>query len=292
MENDVFIVAPTDVNWYEFQKRNGFADYINFWTPSDWRFKALKPGGKLVFKLKGPGDYVGGYGSFVEYKYQTLEMTWNEFGRRNGIEDKDTFIAAIGGYKKYSKYQEPKCGCIVLYDVVYFDSPLKLSDYSIDFDLHTVKFKTYNTAFPFERIEYRQDDFSLVDQTKKKKKVQSVTDREGQGEFRAEISRAYCHKCCISGESMPELLQAAHIQDYINKESNHVQNGLLLRIDLHKLFDNGLLYIDDEYKVHISPLIKSEDYRKFEGQRIALPDQESCWPSLTALLNKAKSFRC
>ena len=91
---------------------------------------------------------------------------------------------------------------------------------------------------------------------------------------------------------MPELLQAAHIQDYINKESNHVQNGLLLRIDLHKLFDNGLLYIDDEYKVHISPLIESEDYRKYEGQRIALPVQESCWPSLTALLNKVKSFRC
>ena len=45
----------------------------------------------------------------------------------------------------------------------------------------------------------------------------------------------------VTSESTLEVLEACHIQDYKNDKSNHHQNGLLLRVDLHKLYDNGLL---------------------------------------------------
>ena len=286
---ETFIAAITNRDWFDYQKSHGFIDRINFWTPTRWRYKDLRPGVKMVFKLKGSGDFAGGYGIIQEYKYQSLEETWNEFGRRNGFDNKTSFLE---GLCKTKSGISLKCGCIVLSDVVFWDKEVKLSDYNLEFKTRgTQTGKTYTCSFPFSNLDIQTETFSLVQSSEKKKRTQSVTDRDGQGEFHAKISRTYHHKCCISGEEAPELLQAAHIQDYINKESNHVQNGLLLRIDLHKLFDNGLLYIDDHYVVHISPLVKSEDYRKYDGKILTLPKQKSDWPSLNALQIKEKSFR-
>ena len=100
----------------------------------------------------------------------------------------------------------------------------------------------------------------------------------------------------MNKEQFIELV-AAHIQEYYNKHSHHIQNGLLLRIDIHKLFDSGLLYIEEknrdggEFVVHISSLVQSENYRNLEGKNISLPDEKSDWPSSAALVYKEKSFR-
>ncbi len=286
----MFAVAPTDQAWLEYQRTNNFNDQINFWTPSDWAIKALHPGDIIIFKLKGAGDLCGGYGTFLEYKYQSLNDTWDEFGRRNGFDNKEAFLYGLGAYQLSNKSPKTHCGCIVLRDVIYFDTPVKLSDYGIVFKPQVVKFATYVEPFPMGSSS-DQGKFTLVSPGNKKKSKQQTTLREGQSQFHTEISIAYHHRCCISGETTPELLQAAHIQDYINRESNHIQNGLLLRIDLHSLFDNGLLYIDENYIVHISPLISSDDYKKFDNKKIALPDNQYSWPSLEALAYKTKSFR-
>lgn len=289
----MFVVAATDSSWFHYLKLNHFIDQVNFWSPGSMSFKALKPGEHLVFKLKGSEDLAGGYGVFEEYKYQSLDETWNEFGRRNGFDRKEDFVKVIEDYKKKMDIQTDtnECGCIILSDVVFWDNPVKLSDYGIVFKKSTVRYAKYDAPFPFAEATSRQNGFSLVNTTKKKKASHTVTEREGQGQFHAEVCVAYGHKCCISGERTPELLQAAHIQDYINKDSNHIQNGLLLRVDLHTLFDNGLLFIDDNYMVHVSPLVTSQEYRKYDGKIIALPKDTSAWPSQEALRLKENSFR-
>lgn len=290
----MFTIAVTDRDWYEYQKRNGFINRINFWTPHVWKV-ALAADTKIVFKLKKaankPGDEIGGYGRFVEYKSQTLDQSWKEFGRRNGCDTKEEYIAKLTKGKGNASYV---CGCIVLDDVVFFDEPKRLADYGLSFSPNIVTYKNETSAFPDfgqQNVVSSHSSFSLVTPTKKEKKMQSMTERVGQGQFHSDVSTAYNHRCCITGESTPELLQAAHIQDYINKESNHIQNGLLLRIDIHKLFDSGLLYIDQNYHVHVSPLVKSQEYRNLDNHPISLPNNPSEYPSKAALLFKEKSFR-
>ena len=63
----------------------------------------------------------------------------------------------------------------------------------------------------------------------------------------------------------------------------HVQNGLALRTDLHKLFDAGLLTIDDEYRLAISSRLKSEGYAAYHGRKMLLPDKAAHRPSREAL---------
>ncbi len=83
---------------------------------------------------------------------------------------------------------------------------------------------------------------------------------------------------------MIDVLEAAHVSAYRGAHSHHPQNGLLLRGDLHTLFDLGLLAIDADYRVALAPRIgASELYRALAGRKIHLPDLEVDRPSLEAL---------
>lgn len=139
-------------------------------------------------------------------------------------------------------------------------------------------------------IHVVSDFIPLSDDIVKTKVMTESVVRDGQDEFRESLFKAYDGKCCITGESTKETLQAAHIQSYVNKDSHHVQNGLLLRADLHLLYDNGLLTVDHDYKVRISKRIESEYYQGFNGRQITLP-LDPCWyPSKEALKIKMKEF--
>lgn len=130
----------------------------------------------------------------------------------------------------------------------------------------------------------------LLLKTEKSKKDVTLPDRKGQEFFRTQLVSAYSNRCCITGEKISELLEAAHIQPYIDKRSNHIQNGLLLRVDLHKLFDNWLMYIDENFIINLSPCVKSKYYRNFNGKQISLPNDENCHPSKEALKAREIEF--
>src|ERR1039458_7049274 len=70
-----------------------------------------------------------------------------------------------------------------------------------------------------------------------------VLERIGQVRFRKELKSVYGNQCCISGCTVAEALDGAHIDPYVGSGSNRPQNGLLLRRDLHALFDAGLLAV-------------------------------------------------
>jgi putative restriction endonuclease len=111
--------------------------------------------------------------------------------------------------------------------------------------------------------------------------------RVGQGAFRVLVTDAYLRRCTITGEKTLPVLEAAHIKPYSMIGLNSVNNGLLLRSDLHKLFDNGYITVTKDYKVEISKRIKEEfengrEYYKFHGSSlISLPS------SIYDLPNKA-----
>jgi putative restriction endonuclease len=117
-------------------------------------------------------------------------------------------------------------------------------------------------------------------------------DRKGQPIFRQQVLRSYGYQCCISGDKIEELLEAAHIQPYVDERSNHPQNGLCLRVDLHRLFDAGLIAITDDLTVRVSKRLKGTSYYDLLGTKIRLPSDEALWPSTSAIgIRNTQEFR-
>lgn len=113
--------------------------------------------------------------------------------------------------------------------------------------------------------------------------------REGQDRFRTALLEAYDGKCAISGYDAPETLEAAHIFPYTGPASNRVSNGLLLRSDLHALFDRGALAIHEtSYEVLLKPHVAVTRYSELrrldrDGRRLRLPRKRVFYPSTAAL---------
>lgn len=97
-----------------------------------------------------------------------------------------------------------------------------------------------------------------------------VAARKGQAAFRNALL-ADCRDCCVvSGCNLAELLEAAHIDPYMDINSQSVDNGWILRADLHTLFDRHLLgFHPESLTVHIHPLAQVSGYGEFENRSIA-----------------------
>ncbi len=296
----MFAISPTDIEWFKFLRREGLNSEINFWTPTPWNVSQLSSGDKLYFMLKSPIRKIGGYGQFVEYQNMGLNDAWNKFGLKNGCVSKIELINRLDNYKAANSSDgrsvtESEIGCIILTNSVFYDDDkfLDLDNYDISFSKYIVKMKYFSEKDPLELdSELTSNDFELRPITiEKLKRSRFVTYRKGQSRFQSIITAAYSNKCCITDETTPELLEAAHIQPYIDLESHHVKNGLLLRIDLHKLYDSGLMYIDEYFKVHISPEVKSKYYQSLNGVTIKLPENKNDYPSIAALQFRKSEFR-
>ncbi len=66
-----------------------------------------------------------------------------------------------------------------------------------------------------------------------------VTPRLGQGAFRLAMTDSYDRRCAVTGERTLPILDAAHIQAFAAGGAHEIANGLLLRTDIHRLFDLG-----------------------------------------------------
>jgi hypothetical protein len=126
------------------------------------------------------------------------------------------------------------------------------------------------------------DPTDLIDA--RQRLVAAVVSRRGQQAFRQSLFAAYENKCAISGTNVPAVLEAAHIYPYRGPETNHASNGILLRADLHTLFDLGLLKINPQtFQVELATEIEVSEYSPFNGLTISLPKSESHRPNPEAL---------
>jgi hypothetical protein len=122
-----------------------------------------------------------------------------------------------------------------------------------------------------------------------RKSLVQITLRPEQAKFREKLMIVYGRKCVITGCKIPEILQAAHIVPYAKNPKNHIINGLLLRSDIHALFDRGLLEIERkptaEYlEVILAPSLQREhDYSPLHKRKIALEIDKANYPCSEAL---------
>ncbi len=146
-----------------------------------------------------------------------------------------------------------------------------------------------------EDLKKLQEDkvFNYYDIDDAKEKINRyIVLRQGQPKFRKELLENYKQKCCMSECDVRDTLEACHIYPYMGPKTNHVQNGIILRADLHTLYDRGLISIDEDYKIRLSEVLKiSRFYKHLDGKTITLPTSEKNRPSLESIRIKLQEFK-
>lgn len=118
----------------------------------------------------------------------------------------------------------------------------------------------------------------------RRRALREVVQRRGQGKFRKALINAYGGRCAITGCPVVPLLEAAHITPYLGPDTNAVTNGLLLRADIHTLWDLGLMAVDPNTgEVWVSPQVDDPTYGVLDGQPLKHPAHPAQQPSPSAL---------
>ena len=135
------------------------------------------------------------------------------------------------------------------------------------------------------------NDFDVLDLTDARKKViKTIVQRRGQKEFRRQLLEAYTGKCAVTRTGYPQVLEAAHIMPYKGEHTNDISNGILLRSDIHTLFDLGLISIADDYKILMKSELMVTEYAELMGVILELPESQEMRPNLEALAYHREEF--
>lgn len=118
----------------------------------------------------------------------------------------------------------------------------------------------------------------------RRRTVREINLRRGQPDFRKMLLEAYGWRCAVTDCDCRDGLEAAHILPYSGDDTNHVQNGILLRSDVHTLFDIGKIGVaPSSHKVIVSKSLKNTVYGKLKGKTLRLPSHPNNRPSEGAL---------
>lgn len=298
-------VGNTDWDWYNFLRYRPDLDELNFWQPGGkTRFGAIPPGQPFLFRLKSPRNVIAGGGFFAHSSLLPISIAWQAFGEKNGVRSFDEFRNRIAHYKRLSPDtpDDFQIGCIILVQPFFLDEADWIPT-PPDFARSIVSGKTYDLESNPGR-----DLWARVAQTAREPGPMIVANaarpsladspmfgdptltrrRLGQGAFRVAVTDSYLRRCAISGERTLPVLQAAHIRPVTAGGHHRIDNGVLLRSDIHILFDRGYVTIDKNLVVRVSSRLKRDYdngriYYAYEGSKIAVPQESVEHPDLTAL---------
>jgi hypothetical protein len=101
----------------------------------------------------------------------------------------------------------------------------------------------------------------------------TVRRRRGQRDFRFKMMKKYGEICAFSGDQPPQVLEAAHINSFAQTGEHHLDGGMLLRRDIHALFDANLMTVNPHsWKIAIAPRLQGfETYRPLNGGTLHIP---------------------
>jgi putative restriction endonuclease len=280
-------VGVTDQDWFEHLARIE-PDEVNFWQPSGSRsFRALQPGEPFLFKLHSPNNYIVGGGFFVRYSALPASLAWDAFEQKNGVQSLDELLVRVRVYRRENQSVDPVIGCNVLAEPFFF-RPSAWIPVPTAWAANIVQGKTYDTETAVGQSVWDavqratnlsqrvNDQASLtLDQEERRFGAEYLTrGRLGQGAFRVLVTDAYQRRCAVTGEKTLPVLEAAHIKPYAEKGPHAISNGILLRSDLHKLFDLGYVTVTPDLRLEVSPRLREEwhngrVYYEHHGQELS-----------------------
>lgn len=289
------IVAVTDGDWFDQLRQLQNLTEVNFWSPSDSNFRALQSGELFLFKLHSPNNFIAGGGVFAHANSMPCSLAWEAFGQSNGATSLVQMKGRIAKYRrvKPDDREDFIIGCRVLTQPFFLEQSQWLP-VPKSFALNTVTFKTYSTdnlegrklwGAVQDRLSFGHEGMSDTSQAPygdapRYGELVLVRPRLGQGAFRILVTDNYRRQCAVSGERTLPALDAAHIRPYAEGGPHEVSNGVLLRRDIHSLFDLGYVTISPDMKFEVSKKIKEEyengrHYYALHGNSIQLPEDLS-----------------
>ncbi len=293
-------VGVTDNRWFSFLSEQPGIDEVNFWQPGGGTaFRRLSPGEPFFFKLHSPTNYIAGGGFFAHHSILPVSLAWQAFGVKNGADSIYSMKRLIERRRKFSHpFEDYKIGCIILTQPFFFPRDLWIPAPE-DFSLNIVQGKTYDLTIGtglrlWEQVRDRlaHIDLDAVQPDRigdpafedRHGKPALILPRLGQGSFRVMVTDAYQRRCAVTREKTLPALEAAHIRPFSEEGPNKVSNGLLLRSDIHRLFDTGYVTVTTDHRFEVSRLVREEfengrDYYALSGQRIHLPLETNIRPS-------------
>lgn len=138
---------------------------------------------------------------------------------------------------------------------------------------------------PISPMAADEDQFDPSNVEDARERIQrTIAQRRGQRAFRKLLIDAYGGKCAVTGCAVVDVLEAAHIHPYRGPETNAASNGLLLRADLHTLFDCQLIAVDeDSFSVIVAPGLRESEYGRLHGTKLRKPRSAVQAPSREVL---------
>jgi putative restriction endonuclease len=309
-----FFVAVTDYEWFRLHALKAKVEEVNFWRPSpETSFKVLRAGELLLFKLHSPRNFIAGGGFFTKFLQLPITLAWDAFGEGNGVRSLAEMRRRIGKYRhsEIGPAENPKIGCILLSEPFFFPQDDWISC-PADFSLNIVQGKGYSMGTAagqsvWDAVRDRLARYAVSAERPGPATVAAaesprygnpvtVQPRLGQGSFRVLVTDAYGHRCAMTRERTLPVLEAVHIRPYAKGGAHELPNGLLLRSDLHKLFDAGYITVEpSERRILVSKRIKEEfengrEYYQLHGKEVFLPSDPGLIPSRANLEFHANSI--
>lgn len=297
MQGPVGYVGVTDEGWYRYLRDRPDLDEVNFWRPTDKRrFRAVPTGSPFFFKLKRPHDAICGFAYFARFSLLPQSLAWEVFGPKNGAHSEAEMRDRIARLRRgrLERGEDPDIGCVLLVEPTFFPRDDWIPQ-PRDWSRTLVQGRSYDLSRGEGLRIWRAclaRSRSAVRDVVEPERFGAPTERRprlGQGTFRVSVLDAYGRRCAVSGEHSLPVLEAAHIRPYAKRGEHSLENGLLLRSDIHRLYDRGYVTVSPDRKFEVSDALaerwsNGRAYYQLAGQRIHVPrrDEERPSPDLLA----------
>ena len=297
-------IGITDFDWYDFLSSRPDLLEVNFWQPGGHvRFKVLSLGELFLFKLHSPDNYIVGGGFFATSSLLPMSLAWETFGAMNGVASLEVMRRRIEKYRRQPGRpgEDYTIGNIIL-EQPFFLRREAWIPVPRNFPLNVVQGKTYDLDESPGKELWRELELTLsarANASVQRNVAEGTVGRMfsdpvlarrrlGQGAFRILVTDTYGRQCAITGEHTLPVLQAAHIKPVTKGGEHAINNGLLLRSDVHTLFDRGYVTVTPDFKFRVSRRLDDDwrngkIYYELADKTIRLPSDPSCHPDLQVL---------
>ena len=283
-------VGVTDGDWHELLSKQERLEEVNFWQPSGAHtFRALEPGGLFLFKLHSPRNHIVGGGIFAHSTLLPASLAWETFRIGNGATSLLEMRRRVEKYRRdpAHPHEDYKIGCILL-EQPFFLPESQWIPAPRDWHPNIVQGKGYELTGEIGRELWGQVQNALAgrEQPSPLAPVAEPGERYGepillrprlgQGSFRIAVIDVYERRCAVTRERTLPALEAAHIRPFGEGGEHRIDNGLLLRRDLHALFDRGYVTVTPEMRLAVSRRIRDDfengrDYYALQGREVWRP---------------------
>jgi putative restriction endonuclease len=298
-------VGITDYDWFSFLSNQPDLDEVNFWKPGGKSgFRTLEQGGLFLFKLHAPRHFIVGGGYFAHFSRIPASLAWEAFAEKNGARTREEMRLRIAAYRQepIGPQDDPTVGCILL------EQPFFLNEEDWipaprDWKAATQQGKSYDLRSGVGRELWDQVNLRLAMRlTPLVAQAQAMAEpwvpaygepilvkpRLGQGTFRVLVTDNYERSCAVTGEKTLPVLDAAHIKPFSIVQEHDARNGLLLRSDIHTLFDRGYVTVTPEHRFEVSRRLKEDwengrDYYALRGRPVRVPERANARPEAALL---------